>query len=97
MTDEVPPVVECPCGGGHAERLSSSISEPYRKNAKRRIQTFFYRHRGCPIGGSIVLLDGEVLRTVSPLFHPKRYNALATRDVAVPTATALADGGEPLE
>lgn len=103
-SEDVPPVVECPCGTGHAERLTSSTTEPNPKNAKERRTTFFYKHEGCSIGGEIVTehvvdsdgeLEYDVVRTRGPLFHPRRYDALERFADAAPTETALADGGEP--
>lgn len=102
--EDVPPLVECPCGTGHAERLSSSTSEPNSKNAKERLTTFFYKHEGCSIGGEIVTqqvvdeddeLEYEIVRTRGPLFNPRRYDALERIADGAPTQIALADGGKP--
>jgi hypothetical protein len=101
-TFDIPPVVECPCGNGHAERKSASITEPYSKDAGERMTSFQYRHEDCPIGGTIVAVeqpledgfDYDVVRTLGPLFNPAKYNSLALREgVEAPTNTVLADGG----
>lgn len=91
---DVPPVVGCPCGSGYAERKKTSRTEPNQKNKNQQTTTYFYKHEGCPIGGEIVTVDGEVERARGPLFNPKRWNALTTREhVAAPASTVMTDGG----
>lgn len=68
-TPAVPAEVACPCGDGHAEAVAS-YSEP---RGHRRVTMHNYRHRGCPLGGTIVVAHGRRVRSCGPLFHPDRY------------------------
>lgn len=74
MTDDTPPeTVPCPCGSGTATRRTETISEPYTFDSSKRAVHYHYRHRGCPIGGTIVYVDGTEHRRIGGLFHPQRY------------------------
>jgi len=94
MTDAAPEAVKCPCGNGYAERRKTPITEkiasPGKAERGRRI-TVLYRHDGCPVGGHLVVEDGDVVRRAGPLFTADRYpQRQSERD----HPRSVADGGE---
>lgn len=71
-TPAVPAVVSCPCGDGVAEHVTA-VSTP--TGTRPRLE-HYYRHEGCPVGGTIVEYRGRRVREAGPLFHPDRYDYL---------------------
>jgi len=93
MSADVPETVECPCGNGYAERRKTPIVErPPTTLGSRSIlrKTFLYRHDGCPVGGHIVIENGEVSNRAGPLFTANRY---PQRQFEQDHPTLVADGG----
>lgn len=60
-----PETTPCPCGAGHAERVHASGNRGHVEH--------YYRHRGCPYGGTVVVVNGALCRRVGPVFQPARY------------------------
>lgn len=97
MSAIVPRSVACPCGNGYAERRPEPIVEPGRRRKQRTI--WHYRHDGCPLGGTMVVEFGRIVRRTGPLFRAERYDVAEFQQPAPePQQTPkplVADGGEP--
>ena len=86
---DVPQTVACPCGNGYAERKPEHITEPGRRRKPRTIH--HYRHTGCPIGGTVIVEFGRIVRRTGPLFDSERFRNGASE--AAPGVRLATDGG----
>lgn len=71
---DAPESIPCPCGSGAATVRTRRITEPFTFDGNKTAIHYHYRHDGCPIGGTLVVVDGEVHRRHGPLFAPERYS-----------------------
>lgn len=94
--EDVPLDHPCPCGNGQADVRPTPTTEPNPKNTNQKVTTYHYRHDGCPIGGSAVLIGGELHRLIGPLFNPERY-AVTSKQPQGSRSAVAADGGKAIE
>lgn len=83
--DPAPGSIPCPCGTGEATLTRTPIVEPFTFDGSKQAVHYHYRHSGCHIGGTVVVVEGAAHRRVGPLFDPGRYGG--------PVGAMATDGG----